>query len=553
MANWLALSPVLILLLGAVVVLAARSLVRIAPIIVLGAILLSIALLFVNARQSDITPFLFPAFASAPDLDLGFDFGPSGIFFSCAALVCLLSVTILQGWNRPRRTEVGLLVTGSGAIAFFLAANWTTLAAAWLLTDFGFLIWRIVDSPDVRKTRLPWGSLVLSQFGALVFLGAGVLVTSEGSSLRFAKTSITGLAADLVLLAAWIRSGLYPFQVPIPRAGETDSPERLRRTALTVLMGGYLLARGLSLMQGESSYHSLLYAVALLGVVATALLVLVARESGPEVAWSVQALGALVPLTPFIAVLAQGAAFATWLVLGVFNVALLVLAANLVHTNTRSRPLRRILWGIAVLAAVGFPLTPAFLGRVGLYSLAARSGESLLVLALVAVSTIALVPLIRGFLQPFSTDSDKPNWLEYMGAAGLILPTIGEGLAPFFVTSVFGRDVEDASTAAFDALVHSSSLLSPIILMFALLLPLPLAFFVARSKATVGSWPWRLPDGLRRVLDLSGPGQALITGFDLVGVAARQVSALVEQHPIGWILLAAIWVAVWLLNGLAGR
>lgn len=553
MANLLALSPLLILLLGAAIVWVYHYVPRIPLLIVIAASLLSLALLFVNARQSNLTPFLFPAFASAPDLDLGLDLSPAGLFFSTIAIVGAASATLLFNWNGLGRSASGLLITLSGVIAFLLAANWTTLAAGWLLADLGLIFWRILDTPTIERAHLPWRAFALSQLGALIFLAAGIFVSAGGSSLRFANTQITGISADLILLAAWIRSGLYPFQIPIFAGWNGARSQRLLRTCITILLGGYLIVRMLGLMQGEFRNFSLFYAISLIAVAAAALLVIVEKESGPESVLTVLAFGAPIFVTPFVAVPAQGAAFVLWLTLGAFNLALVVLGTSLVRSNSRRRPLVRILWAAAILTAAGFPLTPGFLGRVGLYAAAFGSGQGLLAVALSAVATLALIPLWRGFLSPLAGQDNKPNVLEYVGIAGLLLPIVAEGAAPFYLTGLFGREVEDASTFAFDALYHSSSPLGPIAVLASVLLPLPIAFFIARGTLSTANRRWEVQASFTRAFDLLGLRRALILGLDSLGVAARQVSALIEQHPIGWILLAAIWVAVWLLNGQLGR
>jgi hypothetical protein len=58
---------------------------------------------------------------------------------------------------------------------------------------------------------------------------------------------------------------------------------------------------------------------------------------------------------------------------------------------------------------------------------------------------------------------------------------------------------------------------------------------------------------ISRVLELSWLGRGIVWALDSLGMAARQVTALIEQHPIGWILFAAIWVALWLMNAQGGR
>jgi hypothetical protein len=76
---------------------------------------------------------------------------------------------------------------------------------------------------------------------------------------------------------------------------------------------------------------------------------------------------------------------------------------------------------------------------------------------------------------------------------------------------------------------------------------------VARAGGATNARRGYVPRPITQLLDLSALGRGVVIALDFIGLTARQVSALVEQHPLGWILLAVLWVAVWLLNGLGGR
>jgi hypothetical protein len=553
MVNLLALSPVLALLLGALAILPPRRSTRFRLFISVAAVLAALVLLLVNGRQSEIAPFLFPAASSAPDLDLTLNFSPGALFFSAVTLIGFLGLGLIEASRAETRVGAGALVTLSGAVAFYCAANWPTLAAAWLLVDLGFLLWRLSDSNEPNWRSLPWRGLGFSQFGALIFLAAGVLVLNSGSSLRFENGALGGLSADLVVLAAWIRTGLYPFKSLPPSKTSAGRPDRLERVALTAMLGSYLLIRALIMLQGEFAFASLLYSLALLGVGATALLVLTEGGTGQDLASVAQAIAAPMLLTPFLAVLGPSPAIVVWLALGLFDFVVIATCARLLRTGNRRQPWRQVLWGVAILAAAGFPLTPGFFGRIGLYAAASQSGGVLLAAAIAASTTLALVPLWRGFLEARGEQQRNPTWIEYAGLAALLLPLFFEGLAPFVVTSFFGRGVEDASTFAYDALLRAPNASSPLLLLGAVILPLPLAFLLARARGPLLPLIGDAPRMIARVLDLSWLGRGIVWALDSLGMAARQVTALIEQHPIGWILFAAIWVALWLMNAQGGR
>lgn len=552
MVNLLALSPLLVLLLGALPVSPALLPQRAWRPIRISIVLATFLLLLINSRQPGVVPYLFPGFASAPDLDLAFDFGAPALFFASIALVALLALELFAQPDRPYSRYAGRFATLAGLLAFFLAANWTTLAASWLLTDVGLMVWSINESGDPESIGGVWRNLALSQFGALVFLGAGALTLNSGSSLRFANASLEGLAADLVLLAAWIRSGLFPFLTAHLDSKPGASSDAMARTALVLLAGTYLLVRALTMMKGEFAYSSLLYSTALFATGATAILTLARREEGVDIHSVAIALAAPMLLTAFLGPPEGSAALTIWLGLGAFNFVMLAAGLFLIRSNTRNRPLRRILWGVGVFLAAGFPLTPSFLGRTGLYTSAIRVGEAPLVAALVAATTLVLLPLWRGFLaEPFD-DVHPPSPADYAGLGAILLPIAVEGLLPFSFSSLFGRNVEDAGAFAFDAVFRPQTLLMPAILLFSLIFPIAASLYLARGWGKAGI-KLGLPPVLAQALDLTALGRGIVAMLDLIAVSARQTSALIEQHPLGWILFAAIWVAVWLLNGLGTR
>jgi hypothetical protein len=553
MANLLALSPVLILLLGALGVVLFRVHPHIPPVIAPAAVFVSMMLIQANTRQPDLVPYLFPAAASAPDIDLAFSFATGGEFFATLALIAFLSLMILESSEKERQDDVSRLLTLSGVVVFFLAANWTTLAAGWLLADVGMLVWSLSGSIERHVGSAPWRALALSQFGVLLFLGAGVLVLNGGSSLRFESSALSGLPADLVFVSAWMRSGLYPFQTTRSFVSGDTRHGSLEQAALTFWLGTFLVMRSQMITVGGFAFPSALYSLALVGVGATTFMVLGATGSPGLMRWTTLALSSPILLTPFVASIPERPSIVFWLGVGLFNLAIIYLGLRTVHTNTRRRPLRRIGWGLAILVAAGLPISPAFLGRVGLYASAIRSGEGVFVAGLSAATTLAIVPLCRELFESRFEEGRNPNPLEYLGIAGLILPALAEGVFPLATVSFLGRGVLDASAFAFDSLYQAQNVMEPVLLLGALILPLPLALVIVRAGTSASGRRNFAPQWLLRVLDLSSVGRAMTQVLDFIGLTARQVSALVEQHSIGWILFAALWLAVWLLNGFGGR
>ncbi len=551
MVNLYALSPVLVPLAAGLLLFSSQVArrYRLWQALVLLALLTTLVLVYYNVRELTAPSVLF--FSPAPDenFDLTFRIDPTTAFFSTIVIAAVLARLLIENLREDVRVARGALFAIAGAVAFFSAANWTTLTAAWLLADLGLLLWRL-DTPRApeEEEAIPWRALAVSQVGAIVFLIAGTIALNGGSSLAFDAAALGGLAASLVLLAAWMRSGLYPFHFGLSGDALTEHGERLRGFAIPSLLGFYLLVRVLLLIQRAVAYPDVLDALALIGVGATALLVVTEKRTGRELAWATRAVGAPAFLLPFVAVRAAHPAIAVWLGLGLFNFSVLATGATLLRAYTPRQPWTQVLWVSAIFAAAGFPLTPGFLGRIGLYAAALRSGQGLLVLAVAAATTLVLIILWRALLDAHGSELRAPRPLEYLGIALMILPMLAEGLAPFVIAALFGRAVEDASAFAYDAIVNPPNIFLAAMLLAAVLLPVPMAFVLARNWFVLRARLRIVPSGTGAALELSGVARVAARAGEQVGILVRQAFYLIEQHPIGWLLFAAIWLALLIFN-----
>ena len=545
MVNVLTLAPVLILLLGALVLIPGRIYGRFRPFISLAVVLITALFLFLNARQSNPVQLAFPDAAGGVDLDLTFNWSAVGLVLVSVVLLAFVARLFAENLSAP--VGPGALVTLAGVVVFLCANNWVTLIAGWVLVDLGLLSSRLGTATDSTPRAAIWRSFGISQLGAVLLLAAGVSLLNDGLSLRLSDTALGAGAATLVIFAAWIRTGFWPFHYAPPEEPDPPHSWSLYDLAITGLLGLFLLVRGILRLQEDPLYPELIQYLALLGLAAATLLALSEHGEQPRIAWAVRALGAPLFLLTIIAVVSH-VGIVIWLMLDLFNLVNLALAAAVFRPQTVRQPWRQVLWGAVLLCAVGFPLTPGFLGRVGYYAAVIQGGDQMLFAAILGTTTLALIPVWRGFLSAGAGESRNPTPVEYVGLALLLLPVVIEGVLPFRVTALFGREVEDASAFAYDALVHSSSLWQPIILVGATLLPLPLSYFLARAVDPLRVRIGALPQALTTFLDLSFFSDAFAALVDVLGEGVRQLSALIELHPVGWILFAAIWVALWLLN-----
>ncbi len=545
MVNLLPLAPVLVLLAAAAALLPSSYNARFRPWVSTAGILASLVLLWVNGRSSDPVPLVLVPFSGATDFLPTFQFGALTVFFASALLVSFLGRLLVENLRVESRLGPGALATLAGAIAFMAAENVVTVVSAWLLVDLGFLVWRLVGLREQAARASVWVAFGLSQLGALLFLLGAVLVPPD-SPLRLQDIMLGGPSAALVLVAAWIRSGLYPFHYALPADREMPRGDNLRGLGITALLGLYLLARMLLRFQEDPAYLDVLQLLALVGIGATALLSL--GESSPDqnLAWAARAIAAPVFFAPLVAVPAH-ASFVISSALAVFNLVILALGASLLRAGTRRWPLRQILWGGVVLCAAGFPLTPGFMGRIGYYAAALEARDLIVLLALVAATTLALIPLWRAFFEARPAEERLPSYIELCGVAFLVLPVLVEGVLAFQLPDLLGDSSQGTAGYAFNALFHPPTLLEPLILLGAVVLPLILSYWLTRTAETVRTRignPLAMVDS---VLNLSLFARLVRQLFGGLGGLVHELSGLVEQYPVGWLLFAGIWVALWIL------
>ncbi|MGE5141563.1 MAG: hypothetical protein ACM3JD_19010, partial [Rudaea sp.] len=307
------------------------------------------------------------------------------------------------------------------------------------------------------------------------------------------------------------------------------------------------LVRALAIYSGEAAFGEVLYLAALAALGITALLSLLNRQQQQKRVWAGMAISAPLWLVPFLPIPQAHASIAFWLGMGVFNLYVFMLSLKLFDVQTRRQPWRQVIRGIAIVSAAGLPLTPAFWGWIGLYAAALQGGQWLFLLLLPASLSIALIPFWRGFLDE-NDYSRAPGPVQYAGLALLVIVPIVEAVVPFFAVSLFGRAVEEGSFLGYNALLHAPNLLQPIALLIAAAAPAPLAFWLARKQPEWGERVERVPGSFVAGLDFSAFTRAPLRLLDLGSLVLRQATTLVEQHPLGWILFAALWVALWLFN-----
>ncbi len=473
------------------------------------------------AHRVTLSEWKLASFALAFELD--------GIAF----LLLLTSIVVLLAlWLvAPPRAPFDLfptMVLASGAL-FMVAGNSQTLYLAWVLLDLAMFAWRLGRGIE-RESALR--ALALSQLAGLgLFVGASL-----------ANTTFSDTGNWVIALAFWARLGLFPFHWILPMRG-SDSRDLWLARGMPLLAAASAWTRAGSLQSDLiSGWIGVLAALALL-----AALVWAWSEEQPPRAVAVVTWHS-VALIPLASVVGTEAALASalWLTLGtVIALGLFEMALRWRAENKTRWP--RLIWIAGMLSLAGLPLTPAFVGRIGLYMTLYRSGQWPLLLIIGVVTSLVLARLWEYGLTLQAPEPRKPARVEYVGLVLIGLAFAALSLAPVLIAGALGPQVDASAQAAFQRLLAPGDPLGLAVCSVILLAPI----VVSLSLRSVGSsLHLRLREGIgvaARVLDLGWLASGVTgIGYQMSSIA-RGLAGIVEENPTVWILLAALWVAIFVL------
>lgn len=412
------------------------------------------------------------------------------------------------------------------AVLVVLAGDVITLYFAWVLLDVVLLLWRHAHKID---TDTALRSLALSQLAGLAFFAGS----------QFASTPYAAAGTALVSLAFWARLGLFPFHWLYPAHGG-DSRD-------------WWIARGVPLLTSASVWirwptfypdapdRSLVF-LAALAMAAAAIWVWREEQPARIVVAGVSHILTLVP----VAILYggdAGIAFALWLTLSAaLGLALFELALRW-RAENRNR-WARILWFAGMLSIAGIPLTPAFLGRVGVYVSLWESGDWWLTGIALVATTLVLAPFWSFGLVLEASESRDPRRHEYAGLGILAGVFLLFSLLPWLITPALAPEMSSAMDAAILRVIRTNDAIGVAVGFAVLVLPVILGFLLRNRAKEFHPHPRGLMSRTARALDLEWL-EPVITGIGYqMGATARNLSALAEENPTVWILLVALWVAI---------
>lgn len=430
----------------------------------------------------------------------------------------------------PPRAPLALLpmLVLTTAIVLTTAANLMTVYLAWALLDATIFAWRLGFDIE-RESALR--AFATSQVAAFALLAGALLLGADR-------------AADGALwvgLALWARLALFPFHWTLPTRG-SDTYDLWLARGVPLLAASNLWLRWSTLRVDAP--------LTLIGSLSAAALIAAAiwiwREEQPSRAAVVSAAHALA-FVPLAIVFGgdAGLAFALWLALGTIIAIALFEAAQRWRAENRNR-YPRLLWFAGILALAGLPLTPAFLGRVGVYISLWENGQGLLLLLAGVTTMLTLAPLWNLGFDLMGAEKRKPTRVEYAGLALLVVASAALALAPMLIAHALAPNVGDAAEHAIDRVIRTSDALGVAIGFAMLFLPVIGSYFLRIPARRFHPRPGSLILRAARLIDLEWFARALTrVGYQL-GVLAQSASTIAEENPTVWILFAGLWVAIFI-------
>ncbi|MEW5720849.1 MAG: hypothetical protein AB1817_19645, partial [Chloroflexota bacterium] len=343
--------------------------------------------------------------------------------------------------------------------ALLLAAADGVVAAliAWTFLDLALFVWR--RARDVERTTA-LRSLAIGLFAGMLFFAGAISLAPRPAD-----------GAMLIGLALWARLGLFPFHPLLPTRGADELDLWFARGIPTIAAANLWLHW--SAFRVPAPY-------ALIGILAAASLVVAAiwiwRAANATSAVGIGAASALAFVPLSIAYGGDaGVAFALWQILAIAFAFALCEIAQRWGADNRSE-YARVAWFLGLLALAGLPLTPAFLGRIGLYVALAESGEWLFLLLTCATTLIVLARLWNLGLGLRGNELRDPTRAEYAGLGLGALAFAALALTPMLLAPALG--VGESAERALDRVLRTNNVLGVAVGAVALILPIVGAYFL---------------------------------------------------------------------------
>ncbi len=555
-------SPVLILLLGVLLVMAARRLASARSASMLSWVVAAcflLSCLFLRWLQPTMAKTELWRPGSLFDVELGFYVdGLSVLYLSLMAVVTLIAVVLDRAsWgterDRPGDHAVLLLVV-AGASSVFLSADLVTLCFSWAFLDLALLVFAGSKRDGQADSRAGLRSLVLNYLAGTALLGALLVLQGQGESLWLQAGPLPTRVISLVTIGALMRLGLYPAFLRPPPGVERRLGEVIVWYAVPVSVGGYLLARVPSLT--AVSWLPGRELVLILGSLAVIL--------SPFPLWFETGLrksGAYVVLhqVGHIAMAAAIAAPYSTIIITVQAVGLVLALTLFLVSEAGSRVTMGhpyAMWTrccllISVAALAATPLTIGFVSRQLLYASLGESGlGSLIVLSLVSNSFLVAPLLKKGLESANESESGvrgDPVVLASMTA--LAIPVVVLGLHPPLLGRLMGSQSLLAPWPSLAELLYSPDSYVSVPLLAGTLVSLAAAYLMYRKGQVIVTRAGISLETLRVIAEMEWFFGAVTWAVQRVTLILEALGGFFEERRSpGWLLVFVTLAALLLLS-----
>lgn len=553
-------SPVLVLLLGAVVLLAAGRwtggrIARVVALVVSVGFLLSCLLL----RWFGPTGFAVSLWrpVSLFGVELGyFADGVSQLFLVLMAAIVLIAVLLSSSsWDRegkhPASYGVMFLVV-AGASSAILSGDLLTLCLSWGFLDLVLVFFRGLKRGGQGSSRSAFRMLLINYVGGASLLGALLLL--QGGSLSLQAAPLPTVVVSLVLLATLIRLGLYPALLPPPSEVERGMREMMVWYAAPLSVGGYLLVRVLGLTAVSSlPGRELALVMGSLAVVLSPFPLWFetdVRKTGSyvvlhHVGHTAMAAAIAVPLSPMIIIVQTVRVVLALALLSVSEAGSRAAMGRLGAMWTRCSTL------IAVAALVGVPLTLGFVGRQLLYTALWEADLGPLILLSLLGSSFLVAPLLKKGLseasQGESEGAGDPAFVASVSA--LAVPLIVFGAHPPLLGILIGLQSATGRWPGLVDLIYSPDTQVSLALFACTLVSLAAGYLMYRKGQVFVARAGVSLETLRMIAEMEWFFAAVSwTGERTALILEAAGSFFEERRSPGWIMVFATVAALLLLS-----
>lgn len=206
----------------------------------------------------------------------------------------------------------------------------------------------------------------------------------------------------------------------------------------------------------------------------------------------------------------------------------------------------RLIWFAALLSLAGLPLTPAFLGRLGVYVALWESNNGIVMLFIGAATLVILAPMWNIGFALKGGELREPTRVEYAGLVIITLAIAALSFLPMLITRALGSAVSESYERSMDLVIRTNDAMGIGLGIVTMIVPVIGSYFLSTWLYRFRPRPGALVLRTARAIDLDW-GERVVSAIGLrTSAAIRAGAAIAEENPIVWILFVALWVAIFI-------